>query len=620
MGHMNVFQNFTAHVRSAVEAIAAEGIFATPPDLSRIVVEPPREAGHGDLATNAAMALAKDAGLKPRDLAERIAAELRKRSEVTAVEVAGPGFINMTLDPSVWRDALFAAVLAGPSYGRTDLGKAEKVNVEYVSANPTGPMHVGHCRGAVFGDALANLLAFTGYAVTREYYINDAGAQVDVLARSAYLRYREALGDFAGSIPEGLYPGDYLKPVGAALVVEYGRSLNQMPDEQWLPIVRAKAIDTMMAEIRRDLFALNVHHDVFFSERSLVESPRDEVAATIEELRAEDEVYEGRLPPPKGAPVEDWEDREQLLFRTTDFGDDVDRPLIKSDGSYTYFASDIAYHKSKIDRGFERLIDVWGADHGGYIKRMKAAVRALSDGRIDLDVKTVEGVEVREEVQGGKAERAKTAELDVELIQLVKLLRDGQPVKMSKRSGDFVTLREVVDEVGRDAVRFMMLYRKNDAPLDFDLVKVKEQSRDNPVFYVQYGHARGHSIFRNAREEIPDLPADDSARAAFLAEANFTRLDDPAEIALMRRIALYPRLIESAAGAHEPHRVAFYLYELASEFHALWTKGKDLPYLRFIIQNDPELTRARLALVQGVVTVLASGLGLLGVGAPVEMR
>jgi arginyl-tRNA synthetase len=593
MDHMNVFQAFTAHVRSAVEAIAAEGIFASPPDLSRIVVEPPREAGHGDLATNAAMALAKDAGLKPRDLAERIAAELRKRPEIMAVEVAGPGFINMTLDPGEWRKALRDAVCAGPGYGRSDLGKAEMVNVEYVSANPTGPMHVGHCRGAVFGDALANLLAFTGYAVTREYYINDAGAQVDVLARSAYLRYREALGEDIGPMPEGLYPGDYLKPVGAALAAEYGARLNHMPEEQWLPIIRAKAIDMMMAEIREDLAALNVKHDVFFSERSLVAGPHDEVAATIADLRAKGEVYKGRLPPPKGAPIEDWEDREQTLFRTTDFGDDVDRPLMKSDGSYTYFASDIAYHKSKVERGFRNLIDVWGADHGGYIKRMKAAVAAVSGG---------------------------TAELDVKVIQLVRLLRDGEPVKMSKRSGDFVTLREVVDEVGRDAVRFMMLYRKNDAVLDFDLVKVKEQSRDNPVFYVQYGHARGHSIFRNAREEIPDLPDDDTARAAFLAGANFARLDDPAEIALMRRIAVYPRLIESAAGAHEPHRVAFYLYELASEFHALWTKGKDLPYLRFIIQNDPELTRARLALVQGVVTVLASGLGLLGVGAPVEMR
>jgi arginyl-tRNA synthetase len=590
---MNIFSVFTAHVQSAVKALAAAGVFANPPDLSRIVVEPPREAGRGDLATNAAMALAKEAGLKPRDLAERLAAELGKRAEITGVEVAGPGFINLTIDPAVWRDALRAAIVAGPDFGHSDLGKAEPVNIEYVSANPTGPLHVGHCRGAVFGDALANLLVFSGYAVTREYYINDAGAQVDTLARSAFLRYREALGEDIGPIPEGFYPGDYLKPVGVALAAEYGRRLNQMPEETWLPIVRAKAIEMMMAEIRQDLLALNVHHDVFFSERSLIEGPRDEVAATIAGLRAEGKVYEGRLPPPKGAPVEDWEDREQTLFRATDFGDDVDRPLMKSDGSYTYFASDIAYHKSKIERGSKDLIDVLGADHGGYIKRMKAVVAAVSGG---------------------------TAELDVKVIQLVKLLRAGEPVKMSKRSGDFVTLREVVDEVGPDAVRFMMLYRKNDAVLDFDLAKVKEQSRDNPVFYVQYGHARGQSIFRNAREVVPELPGDDAERARALATAVLGRLDDPAEIALMRRIALYPRLVEAAASAHEPHRVAFYLYELASEFHTLWTKGKDSPHLRFIIQNDRELTMARLALVQGVVTVLASGLGLLGVGAPDEMR
>jgi arginyl-tRNA synthetase len=595
---MNVFSVFTAHVQSAVKALAAVGVFANPPDLSRIVVEPPREAGRGDLATNAAMALAKEAGLKPRDLAERLAVELGKRAEITGVEVAGPGFINLTIDPAVWRDALRAAILAGPDFGKNDLGKndlgkGEPVNVEYVSANPTGPLHVGHCRGAVFGDALANLLVFSGYAVTREYYINDAGAQVDTLARSAFLRYREALGEDIGPIPEGFYPGDYLKPVGAALAEEYGRRLNQMPEPAWLPIVRARAIEMMMAEIRQDLLALNVRHDVFFSERSLIDGPQDDVAATIAALRAEGQVYEGRLPPPKGAPVEDWEDREQTLFRATAFGDDVDRPLMKSDGSYTYFASDIAYHKSKVERGFRNLIDVWGADHGGYIKRMKAAVAAVSGG---------------------------TAELDVKVIQLVKLLRAGEPVKMSKRSGDFVTLREVVDEVGPDAVRFMMLYRKNDAVLDFDLAKVKEQSRDNPVFYVQYGHARGQSIFRNAREAVPELSGDDAERARQLAPAVLGRLDDPAEIALMRRIALYPRLVEAAAGAHEPHRVAFYLYELASEFHAHWTKGKDSPHLRFIIQNDRELTMARLALVQGVVTVLASGLGLLGVGAPDEMR
>jgi arginyl-tRNA synthetase len=589
---MNVFTLFTAHVRSAVEALSAAGAFPPPPELERIVVEPPRDAARGDLATNAAMALAKDAGLKPRELAERLAAELRKRPEITKVDVAGPGFINMTLDPSVWRQALREAVLAGPDFGRSDIGKSEPINVEYVSANPTGPMHVGHCRGAVFGDALANLLAFAGYAVTREYYINDAGAQVDVLARSAYLRYREALGE-AIAIPEGLYPGDYLKPVGQALALEHGRSLNQLPETAWLPIVRARAIDMMMAEIREDLASLHVRHDVFFSERSLIEGDRNAVAEIIEKLRAEGKVYEGRLPPPKGGAEEDWEDREQTLFRTTEFGDDVDRPLKKSDGSYTYFASDIAYHKSKLDRGFRNMVDVWGADHGGYVRRMKAAVRAV----------------------GGEA-----ATLDVKIIQLVKLLRAGEPVKMSKRAGDFVTLREVVDEVGVDAVRFMMLYRKNDAPLDFDLAKVIEQSRDNPVFYVQYGHARGQSVLRNAREVIPTLPGTDSERRRALSQATLTRLDDAAELALMRRVALYPRLVEAAAMSHEPHRIAFYLYELASDYHALQTKGKGAPHLRFIMQNDPELTLARLALVQGVVTVLASGLAVLGVGAPDEMR
>jgi arginyl-tRNA synthetase len=589
---MNVFTRFTAHVRSAVETLAACGMFPRPPELERIVVEPPRDAGRGDLATNAAMALAKDAGLKPRELAERLAAELGKRPEITKVEVAGPGFINMTLDPSVWRQALHDAIVAGPDYGRSDIGRAEPINVEYVSANPTGPMHVGHCRGAVFGDALANLLAFAGYAVTREYYVNDAGAQVDVLARSAWLRYREALGEKI-TIPEGFYPGDYLKPVGEALASEHGRTLDQMPEEGWLPIVRAKAIDMMMAQIRKDLATLNVRHDVFFSERSLIEGECNVVAQTIAELRADGKVYEGRLPPPKGGAQEDWEDREQTLFRATELGDDVDRPLKKSDGSYTYFASDIAYHKSKLDRGFRTMVDVWGADHGGYIRRMKAAVRAV----------------------GGEA-----ATLDVKIIQLVKLLRAGEPVKMSKRAGDFVTLREVVDEVGVDAVRFMMLYRKNDAPLDFDLAKVIEQSRDNPVFYVQYGHARGQSVFRNAREVIAALPGTDRERRQALSQAALSRLDEAAELALMRRVALFPRLVEAAAASHEPHRIAFYLYEVASDFHALWTKGKDAPHLRFIIQNDRELTLARLALVQGVVTVLASGLAVLGVGAPDEMR
>jgi arginyl-tRNA synthetase len=590
---LHLFANVLARVHGVCGALAAEGGWAPGIDLSRVVVEPPRDAAHGDMATNAAMVLAKEAKAKPRDLAEQIAARLRTDDLISSVEVAGPGFINLTLKPSAWSEALRTVLREGDSYGRSAAGGAEKVNVEYVSANPTGPMHVGHCRGAVFGDALASLLAFAGHDVVREYYINDAGAQVDVLARSAFLRYREALGQNIGEIAEGLYPGDYLKPVGQALAAEHGDRLLTMSEAEWLPAVRAKAIAMMMEEIKGDLAALNIRHEVFFSERSLIEGGLDQVAATIAYLRAKGDVYEGRLPPPKGAPVEDYEDREQTLFRATAYGDDVDRPLLKSDGSYTYFASDIAYHKTKFDRGFRNLVDVWGADHGGYIKRVQAAIKAITAGKAALDVK---------------------------IVQLVKLLRNGEPVKMSKRSGDFVTLREVVDEVGKDAVRFMMLYRKNDAVLDFDLAKVIEQSRENPVFYVQYGHARGNSVFRNAREVIPDLPEDAAARAAFLRDAAVERLTDPAELDLLRRLALYPRMIEAAAIAHEPHRIAFYLYDLASEFHALWTRGRDLPYLRFIITNDAEITKARLALVQGVVSVLASGLAVLGVHAPDEMR
>ena len=597
MGDQNIFAAVLDKVRAANDALIADGVLPAGIDQSRIVVEPPRESAHGDMATNAAMVLAKGAASNPRALAEAIAAKLRADDIVAKAEVAGPGFINLTLRPAAWIGALRAILAAGKNYGRGDVGESTAVNVEYVSANPTGPMHVGHCRGAVFGDALANLLAFTGFNVTREYYINDAGAQVDALARSAFLRYREALGEDIGAIPEGLYPGDYLRPVGAKLAAEYGAELQSKPETEWLPVVRNRAVDMMMAQIRNDLQALNVVHDVFFSERSLIAGTRDQVGETIAALRRAGYVYEGRLPPPKGAPVEDWEDREQTLFRATDFGDDVDRPLMKSDGSYTYFASDIAYHKNKVDRGFRSMIDVWGADHGGYVKRMQAAVSA-----------------VRAITQAGNAD------LDIKIVQLVKLLRGGEPVKMSKRAGEFVTLREVVDEVGKDPVRFMMLYRKNDAVLDFDLAKVIEQSRDNPVFYVQYGHARGQSVFRNAREVVPDLPSDDAARAVMLAAAPLDRLDDTGELALMRRLALYPRLIEAAAVAHEPHRIAFYLYDLASDFHAQWNRGKDASHLRFIIQDDPQMTMARLALVHGVVTVLASGLGLLGVEAPDEMR
>jgi arginyl-tRNA synthetase len=587
----NIFAEMLDRVRRANDDLIATGVLPADIDQSRVTVEPPRDAAHGDMATNAAMVLAKDAGKKPRELAEAIAEKLRADDLVDKVAVAGPGFINLTLKPSAWIAALCNAVELGPHYGKCDIGGGAVVNVEYVSANPTGPMHIGHCRGAVFGDALANLLAFTGFAVTREYYVNDAGAQVDVLARSAYLRYREALGEDIGAIPDGFYPGDYLKPVGAALAAEFGDALTRSPEAEWFPVVRAKAIEMMMAAIRADLAALNVTHDIFYSERSLV-GGSDRVAETIDWLRARGYVYEGRLPPPKGAPIEDWEDREQTLLRSTAFGDDVDRPLKKSDGSYTYFASDIAYHRTKLARGFRTLIDVWGADHGGYIKRMQAAVAALSDRK---------------------------AELDVKLIQLVRLLRAGEPVKMSKRAGEFVTLREVVDEVGRDAVRFMMLFRKNDAALDFDLAKVIEQSRDNPVFYVQYGHARGQSVFRNAREVFPDLPSD-LTDPAVLAAADVERLSDPAELGLMRRIVLYPRVVEAASVAHEPHRIAFYLYDLASEFHALWTLGNSSPHLRFIIQNDRQMTVARLVLVQGVVTVLAWGLALLGVETPNEMR
>ncbi len=585
----HLFADVLARVHAACAALAASGVLPARLDLARVVVEPTKDESHGDIATNAAMVLAKDAKAKPRDLADRIAAQLRADELVEKVDVAGPGFINLTLKPQAWIDALRAVLEQGDGYGKSAIGAAEKVNVEYVSANPTGPMHVGHCRGAVFGDALASLLAFAGYDVTREYYINDAGAQVDVLARSAFLRYREALGEDIGAIPDGLYPGDYLKPVGQALAATHGSALKELPEAQWLPIARAISITMTMEMIRSDLAALNIKHELFFSERSLIDGGTDKVAATIDFLRAKGDVYEGRLPPPKGAPVEDYEDREQTLFRATAYGDDVDRPLKKSDGGYTYFASDIAYHKDKYDRGFRNLVDVWGADHGGYVKRVQAAIKAVTDGQAALDVK---------------------------IVQLVRLLRNGEPVKMSKRSGDFVTLREVVDEVGSDAVRFMMLFRKNDAVLDFDLAKVIEQSKDNAVFYVQYGHARGHSIFNKAREAFPDVDLD----VGSLSAAPLDRLTDPSELGLMRQLALYPRLIEQAAQAHEPHRVAFYVYDLASGFHAAWTRGRDLPNLRFIITNDAEITKARLALVQGVISVLASGLAVLGVHAPTEMR
>lgn len=584
---MNIFADFTDRVLRAVAGLLAERESAA--DLSRILVEPPRDAAHGDLATNAAMVLAKPLGARPRDLAEAIAERLRADGDVAAVEVAGPGFINITLSPAYRARFLAAVVADGAGYGRSGKGAGVKVNVEYVSANPTGPMHVGHCRGAVVGDALAGVLAAAGYDVTREYYINDAGAQVDVLARSAFLRYREALGEEIGAIPEGLYPGDYLKPVGEGLAALHGATLRDRQESEWLPIVRDAAIDAMMAMIRDDLALLNVHHDVFFSERTLGGADGGKIAATIADLEAKGFVYHGKIPPPKGQLPDDWEDREQLLFRATEAGDDIDRPLQKSDGSYTYFAGDVAYFRDKFERGFKQMIFVLGADHGGYVKRLQAVGRAISGG---------------------------TASVDVLLCQLVKLFRAGEPVRMSKRSGDFVTLRDVVEEVGRDAVRFMMLFRKSDAPLDFDFQKVTEQSKDNPVFYVQYAHARTASIFRQAENEAPAVDRSPEA----LAAADLTLLADEGEIALMRRIAEYPRLVEAAAESHEPHRIAFYLYDLASEFHVHWNRGKELSRLRFVIADDPAATSARLALVHATKCVLSSGLGLLGVNAPDEMR
>lgn len=587
---MNLFETYSARVAAAISALAERGALPAGLDLGRVVVEPTKDPAHGDLATNAAMVLAKEAGTNPRALAGLLVEELSGDAEIVKAEIAGPGFINLTLRPAVFTAILKDAVERGLDYGRGTAKPEPKVNVEYVSANPTGPMHVGHGRGAVFGDSLANILAFAGHAVTREYYINDAGAQVDVLARSAFLRYREALGETI-TIPEGLYPGDYLVSVGQTLAQAHGDALLHKAEAEWLPLVRGVAIDGMMAMIRDDLAALGVVHDVFFSERSLqkVDGNKDAVKETIEDLRSRDLIYEGRLPPPKGQKDEDWEDREQTLFRATQFGDDVDRPLLKSDGSYTYFANDIAYHRSKFTRGFSQMIDVWGADHGGYVKRMQAAVKAVTHEK---------------------------GELDVKLCQLVKLLRNGEPVKMSKRSGDFVTLREVIDEVGRDAVRFMMIFRKNDATLDFDLAKVVEQSKDNPVFYVQYAHARCASIFRQAREAFPDL---DLAPTA-LAQADLARLTDEAEVGIVKLIAAYPRIIEGAAAAHEPHRVAFFVHELASAFHSLWNKGKDSPQLRFVNQTDRESTLARLAFVHAVRSVLASGLAVAGVAAPEEMR
>jgi arginyl-tRNA synthetase len=591
---MNIFADFQARVAALIENSIAAGELPGGLDLGRFLVEPPRDPAHGDLSTNAAMVYAREAkaaGSSPRALAERLAADLKREPDVLNAEVAGPGFINIVLRPEVYERVLRNVLIEGAGFGAGARSSAGPVNVEYVSANPTGPMHVGHARGAVFGDALASLLLFAGRDATREYYINDAGAQVDVLARSAFLRYREALGEDIGSIPEGLYPGDYLKTVGEALASEFGAALMDKPEAEWLPVVCKRATEAMMAVIRDDLATLNITHEVFASERELTgaDGGPDRVREAIDSLRAKGLIYEGRLPPPKGAPADDWEDREQTLFRSTQFGDDVDRPLIKSDGGYTYFASDIAYHKTKIDRGFLDLVDVWGADHGGYVKRMQAAVAALSDDK---------------------------AKLEVRLCQLVRLMRYGEPVKMSKRSGDFVTLREVVDEVGSDAVRFIMLMRKNDATLDFDLAKVIEQSQDNPVFYVQYAHARARSVLRQGRGTFPDIDLDPLA----LSKADVSLLTDQGERDLMRTIAQYPRLILQAAEAYEPHRIAFFALELATRFHAHWNRGKDVRDLRFVNEKNRNVSYARLGLVAAVGLVLASALTILGVSAPEEMR
>ncbi len=574
---MNIFADIRTSVIETLDALVAEGVLPSGLSWGNVAVEPPRDAAHGDMATNAAMVLAKPAGKKPRDIAEILAARLEDDPRISTAEVAGPGFLNLRLVSETWHDVVAEVIDAGQSFGHSGMGAGVKVNVEYVSANPTGPLHVGHTRGAVFGDALASLLAYAGYDVTREYYINDGGAQVDVLARSVYLRYLEAHGQEV-AFEDGTYPGDYLIEVGEALKAKVGDAYLEQDEEVWLAEVREFATAAMMDLIREDLALLGVKMDHFFSEKSLYGTGRIEEA--IDDLDKKGLIYRGTLEPPKGKVPEDWEPREQTLFKSTEHGDDVDRPIMKSDGSWTYFAPDIAYHWDKIKRDFDELIDIFGADHGGYVKRMNAAVSALSDGRVPLDIK---------------------------LTQLVKLYKNGEPFKMSKRAGTFVTLRDVVEQVGPDVTRFVMLTRKNDAPLDFDFDKVTEQSKDNPVFYVQYAHARIRSVMRKAEE----LHLDWSDNAM---------LEDDAELAVAKKLAEWPRLVEIAARNHEPHRVAFYLYELASEFHALWNKGNEKPELRFVHEGNPQLTAAKIALPRAVAVVISNGLGILGVTPVEEMR
>ncbi len=581
---MNLFSEIRGLVLDALAQMQSEGALPEGLSFDSVAVEPPRDAAHGDMATNAAMVLAKPAKMKPRDIADALALKLAADDRITSAEVAGPGFLNLRLAATVLQGVLARVLEMGTDYGRSTMGQGQKVNVEYVSANPTGPLHVGHTRGAVFGDALASLLAYSGHDVTREYYINDGGAQVDVLARSAYERYREANG-LSPEIAEGLYPGDYLIPIGEALKEKYGDSLIDKPESEWLEDLRNFATDAMMDLIRADLKALGVEMDVFFSEKSLYGTGR--IEAALQSLTDKGLIYEGVLEPPKGKKPEDWEPREQTLFKSTEHGDDVDRPVKKSDGAWTYFAPDIAYHYDKVSRGFDALIDVFGADHGGYVKRMKAAVSALSDGKVSLDIK---------------------------LTQLVKLWKNGEPFKMSKRAGNFVTLRDVVDQVGPDVTRFVMLTRKNDAPLDFDFDKVLEQSRENPVFYVQYAHARVMSVLRRAAEA--EIAADD----ATLVGADLGKIDHASELAVAKKLAEWPRLVEIAARTNEPHRVAFYLYELAGDFHALWNKGNEETQLRFIQDGDVATSQSKIALARAVSVVISAGLGILGVTPAQEMR
>jgi arginyl-tRNA synthetase len=581
---MDLFADMRVVVLDGLARLAARGVLPEGLDTAAVTVEPPRDPAHGDMATNAAMVLARATRKPPREIAAALAGEVAQDPRVAAAEVAGPGFLNLRLAPAEWFRMVPHALQAGREVGRSETGRGRRVNVEFVSANPTGPLHVGHTRGAVFGDALARLLAFTGHAVTREYYVNDGGAQVETLARSVYLRYLEALGE-AVEFPEGTYPGDYLIPVGAALAGRHGRSLVGRPEAEWLAEVRDVATDAMMAEIRTDLALLGVEMDSFFSEKSLYGTGA--IEAALAALADKGLIYEGVLEPPKGKLPEDWEPREQTLFRSTVYGDDIDRPIRKSDGSWTYFAPDVAYHYDKIRRGFDELIDVLGADHGGYVKRLKAVVSALSDGRVTLDVK---------------------------LCQLVKLTKGGQPFKMSKRAGTFVTLRDVVEQVGPDVTRFVMLTRKNDAALDFDFDRALEQSKDNPVFYVQYAHARSHSVLLKAAQA--GFATDDAA----LAGADLSALGEGGELKLARKLGEWPRQVELAAAQHEPHRIAFYLYDLASEFHALQNQGKLEPALRFIREDAPELTRARLPLVRATAVVISAGLGILGVAPMDEMR